>query len=114
MNKLKYFLFGVILTVVVYILWPMQEIESPDWEQIEELNQINDSLTQVNKHLDDEVLLLQAQADSLSKHIKEGQQVIRNLKLRKDEKILAIAGFHSVELFDFFANYKLKAEGPAH
>ena len=66
----------------------------------------NDSLTASNEALDRRVSEYQLQADSLRRKISGTMQTIDKLKKQQHEKIIRMDSLYSLELFDYFSEFK--------
>lgn len=97
------------LLVLAYCCWFGQS-ENTDHrnnkEQIKSLQQQNDSLINNNEQLDNQVVRLKFDTDSLMKLVSIDRQKISELKKNENEKIIAIDNFDNNELFDFFSGIK--------
>lgn len=66
----------------------------------------NDSLKVMNRKLDNQLVRLKSETDSLKKLVSVDRQVISELKKSESERIKAIDDFNNDELFRFFAGLK--------
>lgn len=95
----------VLLSGVYLFLLTSYEPDFSGYErQIENLRILNDSLILSNELLDNQVLKLKSESDSLLVLVQQDKQIIETLKRKKIEKVTAINSFDNNELFEFFSN----------
>lgn len=110
MDKCKTILIALLCLLVLAYFWWYEPCEEPDYgdysRQIESLQMQNDSLRMKNRKLDNRLVRLKSETDSLKMLVSVDRQVISELKKSESERIKAIDDFDNDELFRFFAGLK--------
>lgn len=99
---------GLILLLVFYII--PQEVRLQNYT-IEKLEQENESLVLRNVTLDEEILQLKKQTDSLTSHISLSEQTIKKLETQLYEKLDRINAMSAMDLHEYFAGFKTDSTG---
>ncbi len=100
----------IVLVTLVWAYRPTNESHLPDETLIKTLQSQNDSINQLNKELTATNYQLQNQSDSILLLLQEDHKVIDQLNQKKNETIRVIDHYDHDELYEFFANYRLKTE----
>jgi len=110
MDKCKIILIALLCLLALAYFWWYEPCEEPGYgdysKRIKNLQMKNDSLKVMNRKLDNQLVRLKSQTDSLKKLVSVDRQVISELKKSESERIKAIDDFNNDELFRFFAGLK--------
>ena len=95
------------LVLLLIILWLLfrdkgEEYEAQYQAQIEALNSKIDSLHNINDDLTYKIDTLNTQILSLDKEINNQDNLIKNLRIKTNEKVRAVDNFNDDELYQFF------------
>ena len=98
-----------VLVLLLIILWLLfrdkgEEYEAQYQAQIEALNSKIDSLHNINDDLTYKIDTLNTQILSLDKEINNQDNLIKNLRIKTNEKIRAVDNFGNDELYQFFSD----------
>ena len=96
-----------VLVLLLIILWLLfrdkgEEYEAQYQAQIEALNSKIDSLHNINDDLTYKIDTLNTQILSLDKEINNQDNLIKNLRIKTNEKVRAVDNFNDDELYQFF------------
>ena len=96
-----------VLVLLLIILWLLfrdkgEEYEAQYQAQIEALNSKIDSLHNINDDLTYKIDTLNTQILSLDKEINNQDKLIKNLRIKTNEKVRAVDNFNDDELYQFF------------
>ena len=96
-----------VLILLLIILWLLfrdkgEEYEAQYQAQIEALNSKIDSLHNINDDLTYKIDTLNTQILSLDKEINNQDNLIKNLRIKTNEKVRAVDNFNDDELYQFF------------
>ena len=96
-----------VLVLLLIILWLLfrdkgEEYEAQYQAQIEALNSKIDSLHNINDDLTYKIDTLNTQILSLDKEINNQDNLIKNLRIKTNEKDRAVDNFNDDELYQFF------------
>ena len=96
-----------VLVLLLIILWLLfrdkgEEYEAQYQAQIEALNSKIDSLHNINDDLTYKIDTLNTQILSLDKEINNQDNLIKNLRIKTNEKVMAVDNFNDDELYQFF------------
>ena len=96
-----------VLVLLLIILWLLfrdkgEEYEAQYQAQIEALNSKIDSLHNINDDLTYKIDTLNTQILSLDKEINNQDNLIKNLRIKTNEKVRAVDNFNDDEIYQFF------------
>ena len=96
-----------VLVLLLIILWLLfrdkgEEYEAQYQAQIEALNSKIDSLHNIYDDLTNKIDTLNTQILSLDKEINNQDNLIKNLRIKTNEKVRAVDNFNDDELYQFF------------
>tara|TARA_B100000927_G_scaffold7388_1_gene5867 strand:- start:5575 stop:5961 length:387 start_codon:yes stop_codon:yes gene_type:complete len=96
-----------VLVLLLIILWLLFRNNGEDYvqkyqAQIEALNTKIDSLHSINDDLTYKIDTLNTQILSLDKEINNQDKLIKNLRIKTNEKVRAVDNFNDDELYQFF------------
>ena len=96
-----------VLVLLLIFLWLLfrdkgEEYEAQYQAQIEALNSKIDSLHNINDDLTYKIDTLNTQILSLDKEINNQDNLIKNLRIKTNEKVRAVDNFNDDELYQFF------------
>ena len=96
-----------VLVLLLIILWLLfrdkgEEYEAQYQAQIEALNSKIDSLHNINDDLTYKIDTLNTQILSLDKEINNQDNLIKNLRIKTNEKVRDVDNFNDDELYQFF------------
>lgn len=94
---------GLVLLLVFYIIPQEERLQN---DTIEKLEQKNESLAHRNATLDEEILQLKKETDSLATHISLSEQTIKKLETQLYEKLDRINAMSAMDLHEYFAGFK--------
>jgi len=90
MDKYKIILVALLCLLALAYFWWYEPCEEPDYgdysKRIENLQMKNDSLKEMNRKLDNRLVRLKSETDSLKKLVSVDRQVISKLKKSENEK----------------------------
>ena len=94
----------VLLLIILCLLFrdKGEEYEAQYQAQIEALNSKIDSLHNINDDLTYKIDTLNTQILSLDKEINNQDNLIKNLRIKTNEKVRAVDNFNDDELYQFF------------
>lgn len=99
---------GLVLLLVFYIIPKEERLQN---DTIEKLEKENESLVLRNATLDEEILQLKKETDSLAAHISLSEQTIKKLETQLYEKLDRINAMSAMELHEYFAGFKTDSTG---
>lgn len=99
---------GLVLLLVFYIIPQEERLQN---DTIEKLEQENESLAHRNATLDEEILELKKETDSLATHISLSEQIIKKLETQLYEKLDRINAMSAMDLHEYFAGFKTDSTG---
>tara|TARA_R100000742_G_C4275186_1_gene95511 strand:+ start:972 stop:1355 length:384 start_codon:yes stop_codon:yes gene_type:complete len=93
----------VLICVLAWLLYTDEENYVDDYNaKIEALEQKVDSLHHINDDLTYKIDTLNLQISSLDKEIINQDKLIKNLRIKTNEKVKAVDTFNNAELYKFF------------
>ena len=93
----------VLISIVIWLLFSDRENYVDDYTtKIEALEAKVDSLHSINDDLSHKIDTLNTQISSLEKEIVNQDNLIKNLRIKTNEKIKAVDNFNDDELYRFF------------
>ncbi len=99
---------GLVLLLVFYIIPQEERLQN---DTIEKLEQENERLVLRNVTLDEEILQLKKESDSLTTHISLSEQTIKKLETQLYEKLDRINAMSAMDLQEYFAGFKTDSTG---
>ena len=95
----------VLLLIIIWLIYKnndKQDYVESYQEQINALNSKIDSLHSINDDLTYKIDTLNTQIVSLDKEINNQDNLIKNLRIKTNEKVRAVDNFNDDELYQFF------------
>ena len=93
----------VLISIVIWLLFNNKENYVDDYNnKIEALEAKVDSLHSINDNLTYKIDTLNVQINSLDKEIVNQDNLIKNLRIKTNEKVKAVDNFNDDELYQFF------------
>ncbi|WP_010178124.1 hypothetical protein [Aquimarina agarilytica] len=99
---------GLVLLLVFYIIPQEERLQN---DTIEKLEQENENLAHRNATLDEEILHLKKETDSLATHISLSEQTIKKLETQLYEKLDRINAMSAMDLHEYIAGFKTDSTG---
>ena len=99
---------GILVLLIFYIIPQEERLQN---DTIEKLEQKNESLAHRNATLDEEILQLKKETDSLATHISLSEQTIKKLETQLYEKLDRINAMSAMDLHEYFAGFKTDSTG---
>ena len=93
----------VLICILAWLLYTDEENYVDDYNaKIEALEEKVDSLHNINDNLTYKIDTLNLQISSLDKEIHNQDNLIKNLRIKTNEKVKAVDTFNNAELYKFF------------
>jgi|TARA_Y100000287_G_C14121674_1_gene305255 predicted nucleic acid-binding Zn-ribbon protein len=93
----------VLISIVIWLLYNNKEDYVDDYNnKIKALEAKVDSLHSINDNLTYKIDTLNVQINSLDKEIVNQDNLIKNLRIKTNEKVKAVDNFNDDELYQFF------------
>lgn len=93
----------VLICILAWLLYTDEENYVVDYNaKIEALEEKVDSLHSINDNLTNKIDTLNLQISSLDKEINNQDNLIKNLRIKTNEKVKAVDTFNNAELYKFF------------
>ncbi len=93
----------VLICILAWLLYTDEENYVDDYNaKIEALEEKVDSLHSINDNLTNKIDTLNFQISSLDKEIHNQDNLIKNLRIKTNEKVKAVDTFNNAELYKFF------------
>lgn len=93
----------VLIGIIIWLLFNNKEDYVDDYNsKIEALEAKVDSLHSINDNLTHKIDTLNVQINSLDKEIVNQDNLIKNLRIKTNEKVKAVDNFNNDELYQFF------------
>ena len=93
----------VLICILAWLLYTDEENYVDDYNaKIEALEEKVDSLHSINDNLTNKIDTLNLQISSLDKEIHNQDNLIKNLRIKTNEKVKAVDTFNNAELYKFF------------
>ena len=93
----------VLICILAWLLYTDEENYVDDYNaKIEALEDKVDSLHSINDNLTNKIDTLNLQISSLDKEIHNQDNLIKNLRIKTNEKVKAVDTFNNAELYKFF------------
>ena len=94
----------VLISIIIWFLFSNKKDYVDDYNnKIKALEAKVDSLHSINNNLTYKIDTLNVQINSLDKEIVNQDNLIKNLRIKSNEKVRAVDNFNNDELYQFFA-----------